>query len=71
VPTVCTQCGSSLVERRDRTTGLPYLACEGDSTHGRPQPVRAHAHEHRPTRGRWWRAARRALGTLTSWPTAA
>ncbi len=53
----CSPCVPSaaraLVERRDRTTGLPYPACERDPGHGRPQPRRAPAHEHRPSRGRW------------------
>jgi hypothetical protein len=62
---VCSQCGSGLVERRDRRTGLPYPACERDASHGRPAVLRVPVHEHRSTKGRWWRAARRALGTLT------
>jgi hypothetical protein len=62
---ICTECGSALVERRDRQTGLPYPACERDASHGRPVVVRVGHREHRPSKGRWWRAARRALGTLT------
>jgi ssDNA-binding Zn-finger/Zn-ribbon topoisomerase 1 len=71
---VCPHCGSSLVERRNRVTGLPYLACSGDPTcpgtvasldgNGLPRPARAQAVPG-SSRGRWWRAARRAIWSLT------
>jgi len=72
---VCPHCGSSLAERRNRTTGLPYLACERDPAcpgmraslegNGLPRPARLRPHETSSSRGRWWRAARRAIWSLT------
>ena len=72
---VCPHCGSSLVERRNRTTGLPFLACERDPAcpgtrasldgNGLPRRPRVRAQEHGSSRGRWWRAARRAIWALT------
>lgn len=71
---VCAHCGSSLVERRNRTTGLPFLACERDPAcpgtrasvdgNGLPRRPRVRAQEHGSSRGRWWRAARRAIWAL-------
>jgi ssDNA-binding Zn-finger/Zn-ribbon topoisomerase 1 len=71
---VCPHCGSALVERRNRMTGLPYLACSGDPRcpgtlasldgNGLPRPTRAKATAG-SSRGRWWRAARRAIWSLT------
>ena len=79
---VCPHCGSALEERRNRTTGLPYLACSGDPTcpgtsasvdgngFGRSgTPAGRSAAAAVPpgsTRGRWLRAARRAIFSLTN-----
>jgi len=72
---VCPHCGSSLAERRNRTSGLPYLACERDPAcpgtranlegNGLPRAPRLRPADLGTSRGRWWRAARRALGSLT------
>lgn len=71
---VCPNCGSTLVERRNRSTGLPYLACSGDpacpgtgaslESNGLPRPARVHPVAG-SARARWWRAARRAIWSLT------
>jgi len=78
---VCPRCGSALEERRNRTTGLPYLACTGDPAcpgtlasvdgNGLPrsgQGGRSAAASTAPgtSRGRWLRAARRAIFSLTN-----
>jgi ssDNA-binding Zn-finger/Zn-ribbon topoisomerase 1 len=78
---VCPRCGSALEERRNRTTGLPYLACTGDPScpgtlssvdgNGRTRSAEggrstATSAAQGTSRGRWLRAARRAIFSLTN-----
>jgi ssDNA-binding Zn-finger/Zn-ribbon topoisomerase 1 len=78
---VCPVCGSALEERRNRATGLPYLACTCDPTcpgtagsidgNGLARPGQGGrspggSAASGSARGRWLRAARRAIFSLTN-----